>query len=118
MERRAEGRLILGDIAIDPVTREVTVREKAVTLSAKEFDLLTMLARSPGRPFSRATILARVWGWGFEGTERTVDNFILSLRQKIEAEAFPGQPAPVSLYNTLTAAISALQKTMIAYNVK
>lgn len=85
MEKRAEGRLVFGNVEIDPATRGVTVDEKAVALSAKEFDLLTMLARSPGRPFSRATILARVWGWGFEGTERTVDNFILSLRQKIEA---------------------------------
>ena len=57
-----------------------------VTLSAREFDLLVLLARAPGRAFSRDLILDRVWGWGFEGTTRTVDNFILSLRQKLEQD--------------------------------
>ena len=40
----------------------------------------------PGHAFSRETILDRVWGWGFEGTTRTVDNYILALRQKLEPD--------------------------------
>jgi DNA-binding response OmpR family regulator len=85
-ERTSEPAIRFGDVAIDPAARTVTVRGKPVGLSAKEFDLLCLLARSPGRPFTREIIIDRVWGWGFSGTERTVDNYILSLRQKLEAD--------------------------------
>jgi DNA-binding response OmpR family regulator len=61
-----------------------------VALLAKEFDLLNLLARNPGRPFTREAILERVWGWDFDGTARTVDNYILALRQKLEAD--PSRP--------------------------
>ncbi len=53
------------------------------SLSAKEFDLLCLLAASPGQVFTRETILERVWGWDYEGTARTVDNFVASLRKKL-----------------------------------
>jgi DNA-binding response OmpR family regulator len=93
--RRAEKRknplLAYGDLSIDLAGRRVTRKGKDVELSAKEFDLLALLAGSPGKAFRRDDILDRVWGFGFEGTTRTVDNFILSLRQKIEAD--PSQPA-------------------------
>jgi two-component system alkaline phosphatase synthesis response regulator PhoP len=79
-----------GDVEIDVDARRVVVRGAEVTLSAKEFDLLCLLARSAGRALSREAILDRVWGWDFDGTARTVDNFILALRQKLEAE--PGRP--------------------------
>ena len=67
-------------------SRTVTVAGEPVELSTKEFDLLSMLAKSPGRPFTRDSILDRIWGWEFEGTSRTVDNFVMSLRKKIEAD--------------------------------
>ena len=79
-----------GEVILEPGTRKVTVRGKDVELSAKEFDLLMLLAGSPEHPFTREVILDRVWGWGFEGTARTVDNFIASLRQKIERN--PSEP--------------------------
>lgn len=89
-ERRSEPRIAFGNVEIDPVGRTVTREGEEVVLTAREFDLLCLLARSPGRPFTREIILDRVWGWGFDGTERTVDNFILALRQKIEVD--PEQP--------------------------
>ncbi len=89
-ERRAEPRLTFGKVVIDQVRRRVTVGDEQIALSAKEFDLLCLLARSPGRPFTRDVILDRVWGWGFDGTARTVDNIILGLRKKIEAD--PSHP--------------------------
>ena len=52
-------------------------------MTAKEFDILCLLASSPGKVFTRGTILQKVWGWGYEGTERTVDNFVASLRKKL-----------------------------------
>jgi DNA-binding response OmpR family regulator len=89
-ERRAEPRIAFGDVTVDPELRTVLLRGEEVHLSAREFDLLLLLARNPGRPFTRDVILDRVWGWGFEGTARTVDNFIMALRQKLERN--PSRP--------------------------
>jgi two-component system alkaline phosphatase synthesis response regulator PhoP len=90
MNQLAEPEIAFGGVSIDPAGRQVTVGGEEVALSAKEFDLLCLLARSPGRAFTRAEILERVWGWGFDGTARTVDNFIMVLRQKLEAD--PANP--------------------------
>lgn len=89
-ERRAASAIEFGDVRVDREARRVTVRGEEVALSAREFDLLCLLAASPGRAFTRQAILEKVWGWSFEGTARTVDNFIRSLRQKIEAD--PAEP--------------------------
>lgn len=89
-ERRSASALGFGEVRIDAEGRRVTVRGAEVALSAREFDLLALLAGSPGRAFTRETILEKVWGWSFEGTARTVDNFIRSLRQKVEAD--PARP--------------------------
>jgi DNA-binding response OmpR family regulator len=90
--RRAEREapIRFGEVEVDPGRRRVTAGEREVGLSAKEFELLVLLARSPGRPYTREQILEQVWGWDFEGTARTVDNFIRALRQKIEAD--PANP--------------------------
>ncbi|MFC1452678.1 response regulator transcription factor [Verrucomicrobiota bacterium] len=82
--------LSFGDVVIDRAAREVRVRGKKIELSAREFDLLCLLAASPGRVFTREAILERVWGWDYEGTARTVDNFVSSLRKKLEV----GRRAP------------------------
>jgi DNA-binding response OmpR family regulator len=86
----AEERLAFGEVTVDVSARRVTVRGAEVALSAKEFDLLCLLGRHPGQAYTREQILSHVWGWDFEGTPRTVDNFIASLRQKIEAD--PASP--------------------------
>jgi DNA-binding response OmpR family regulator len=85
-----DGPIAFGNVQIDPVHRAVRVNDLPTELSAKEFDLLLLLARSPGRPFDRESILNAVWGYDFDGTTRTVDNFVVSLRQKIEAD--PSRP--------------------------
>ncbi len=82
--------IAFGDIVIESINRKVTLGSRVVELSAKEFDLLLLLAKNPGRPLTREVILDRVWGWGFDGTTRTVDNFIMSLRQKLEKD--PSKP--------------------------
>lgn len=79
-----------GDTLVSPQDRRVTRFEASVELSAKEFDILLVLARSPGRIFTRDELLEKVWGWDFEGTARTVDNYILSLRKKLEED--PANP--------------------------
>ena len=78
--------LTVGEIAIDRAARTVELHRNKITLSAKEFDILHLLAGSPGKVFTRETILEKVWGWDYDGTARTVDNFVASLRKKLETE--------------------------------
>ncbi|MGW3938523.1 response regulator [Streptomyces sp. NBC_00024] len=74
-------------LTIDPAGREVTLEGKPVALSSLEFDLLAALAGSPGRVFSRAQLLERVWGYDFYGDERVVDVHIRGLRARLGDDA-------------------------------
>ena len=78
--------ILAGEITIDRERRLVMVGDKAVDLTPTEFDLLVVLARHPGRVFTRLELLDRVQGYAFEGYERTVDAHIKNLRQKIEPD--------------------------------
>jgi DNA-binding response OmpR family regulator len=82
--------IVSGDLAIDLERRQVTVGDRAVDLTATEFDLLVILARHAGRVFTRMELLDRVQGYAFDGYERTVDAHVKNLRQKIEPD--PKQP--------------------------
>jgi DNA-binding response OmpR family regulator len=75
-----------GDVYVDLERRQATVSGKRVELTPTEFDLLVVLARHPGRVFSRLELLDRVQGYAFEGYERTVDAHVKNLRQKIEPD--------------------------------
>lgn len=77
-------------LIIDPEKREARLKEELLTLSRKEFDLLTLLASHPGRVFDRQTLLDRVWGEDAYVDDRTVDVHIRWLREKIEPT--PGKP--------------------------
>ena len=57
-----------------------------VDLTAQELKVLVHFVTQPGRTFSREDLLAAVWGFGYEGTARTVDNFVSQLRQKLEPD--------------------------------
>jgi DNA-binding response OmpR family regulator len=74
-------------LAIDRDAREVRVGDAGVSLSALEFDVLTALADTPGRVFSRRQLLERVWGYDFFGDERVVDVHIRSLRARLGDDA-------------------------------
>ncbi len=80
----------IGGLFIDVPRREVRVDNEPVELTAKEFDLLTHFARSPGRVLSRAQLLQQVWGYGHSGYEHTVNTHINRLRAKIERD--PNSP--------------------------
>ncbi len=78
--------VVAGDIAIDIERRQVTVAGRPADLTPTEFELLTLLARHPGRVFTRIELLDRVQGYSFEGYERTVDAHVKNLRLKIEPD--------------------------------
>ncbi len=74
-------------LAIDEAAREVRVDGVDVALKPREFALLLELASNPGIALSRTMLLQRVWGFDFEGDERTVDVHVRRLRLKIEEKA-------------------------------
>ena len=79
-----------GALEINPATREVKRAGALVELTATEFDVLLCLYEAKGRVLSREQIQANVWGPDHHGTTRTVDNFLLQLRSKLEQD--PADP--------------------------
>ncbi len=79
-----------GALEINPATREVKRAGGLIELTATEFDVLLCLFEAKGRVLSREQIQANVWGPDHHGTTRTVDNFLLQLRSKLEQD--PGDP--------------------------
>jgi DNA-binding response OmpR family regulator len=78
------------DMTIDLAKRKVVLKNNAIDLTTKEFDLLVHFARHPGRVYTRAQLLDQVWGYGHDGYEHTVNSHINRLRTKIEEN--PAQP--------------------------
>ncbi len=72
------------DMKIDRESRRVYIEGKEVNLTAKEFDLLELLAMNPDKVYSREQLLNLVWGYEYPGDARTVDVHIRRLREKIE----------------------------------
>ncbi len=75
-----------GQLVINSNTRQVTREGEPVVLTATEFDILWCLVEGQGQVLSREQILSRVWGPGHRGTLRTIDNFLLQLRNKLESD--------------------------------
>ncbi len=72
------------DLTIDLVTCEVTVEGEIVELTFKEYEMLKLLAGSPGRVYTRENLLDKIWGYDYFGGDRTVDVHVRRLRSKIE----------------------------------
>ncbi len=72
----------VGDLSMDRKTFEVTVQGESLTLPLKEFELLFKLASYPGKTFSRESLIEDIWGYDFEGNERTLDVHINRLRER------------------------------------
>jgi len=89
-EKVEEQPLSFGELKIDPSKRKVTLKGKKIHVTAKELELLQLLANNPGHTFTRQELLDLVWGYQFEGYEHTVNSHINRLRTKIEDD--PSQP--------------------------
>lgn len=90
--QRGEGLQLqsVGELQIDPGSRQVQRAETPIPLTATEFDVLWCLVEANGNVLSREDILSKVWGPGHHGTLRTIDNFMLQLRNKLEQD--PANP--------------------------
>lgn len=82
--------LTYGDLEVDFFRREVTLCGQSMHLTPKEFRLLELMIRQPGRVFSRLDLLEAAFGYDYAGLERTVDVHIMNLRKKIEPD--PNNP--------------------------
>lgn len=77
----------IGKISIIPASHKVFLDGQEITLTHKEYELLHFFILNPGQIFSREQLLNRIWGYDFEGTTRTVDTHIKTLRQKLGDES-------------------------------
>ena len=84
------GKLVRGQIEIDPERRSAKRFGESVELTVKEFDLIELLMRNPGKVYSRENLLDLVWGYDYQGDIRTVDVHIRRLREKLEKQ--PNSP--------------------------
>ena len=80
------GAITAGKIMLQPNAHKVYLDGHEIALTHKEYELLAFLMANPGQIFSREQLLNRVWGYDFEGTTRTVDTHIKTLRQKLGDE--------------------------------
>ena len=89
-EREDDKIIVKGEMKIDCESRRVVIGEQETNLTAKEFDLLELLAMNPNKEYSRENLLNIVWGYEYPGDARTVDVHIRRLREKIETN--PSDP--------------------------
>ena len=90
-QKGSGGKLTMGHITLDPDARAAWKDGQSVDLTAKEFDLMELLMRNPGRVYSRENLLNVVWGYEYAGDYRTVDVHVRRLREKLELD--PANPA-------------------------
>ena len=81
--RARSGRLRVGELEVDPASREVTLRGTRLALSQKVFALLLMVAAEPTRVFTKEELLRTVWGFRSMGSTRTLDSHACRLRHKL-----------------------------------
>ena len=90
VKQQETGELTVGHIHLDPAERSAWKDGAPVELTAKEFDLMELLMRNPGRVYSRENLMNVVWGYEYVGDYRTVDVHIRRLREKLELD--PANP--------------------------
>ena len=76
--------LISGDITLDYNFRRITIKNNIIELTGKEFDLLELFVKNPGKVYTRENLLDIAWGFDYPGDVRTVDVHIRRLREKVE----------------------------------
>ena len=89
MSTRSDSTLVVGDLALDEDSHEVSRGGADIALTATEFELLRYLMRNPRRVLSKAQILDRVWNYDFGGQANVVELYISYLRKKIDADRAP-----------------------------
>jgi len=84
-----EGKVVYGDVSLDPAARRVAVNGTPVELTAKEFDLLECLLRHAGRVLTRTELKEYVWDFSFDARTKVVDLYVHYLRRKLDKAGAP-----------------------------
>ena len=88
--QRSAALLTIGHISVNTEQRAAYKNDENVELTVKEFDLIELLMKNPGKVYSRENLLDLVWGYAYQGDARTVDVHIRRLREKLELN--PAEP--------------------------
>lgn len=88
--------MTLKNVMIIPTQRQAVINGEETSFTAREFDLLQLLAASPGRSFSRTLLIEKIWGYDFEGDERAVDDTVKRIRKKLREKG--AQPELVTVW--------------------
>ena len=86
-KKESSDRIVSGEMVIERANRRVSIGNKEINLTAKEFDVLEPLANNPNQVYSREKLLTLVWGADYPGDVRTVDVHIRRLREKVETNS-------------------------------
>jgi two-component system alkaline phosphatase synthesis response regulator PhoP len=89
-QAESSGVVRIKELAVDLANRSATVAGETVSLTPTEFDLLAVLVRNPGRPYTRAQLLDLVYDVAYAGYDRAIDSHVKNLRRKIEPD--PREP--------------------------
>ena len=90
-QRQSESKIIVcGDLCVNPVDMSATRSGVPLKLTPRAFELLIFFAKHPNRVYSRDALIDSIWGDSYDGTNRTVDNFIVQIRAQIEEN--PAKP--------------------------
>lgn len=81
--------ITINEFMLNRRTHEISFKNKEITIPLKEFELLFKLASYPGKTFSREVLIEDIWGYDYEGDERTVDVHIKRLRERFSEEEYP-----------------------------
>lgn len=84
VDSRKENGITLGDVSIQTISHKVEVKGKTIYVNNKEFQLLLYLMQNNGRVLTRDQMLNYIWGYDYDGSDRTVDTHIKMLRAKLE----------------------------------
>lgn len=82
-----QSKLVIGDIELDQVTRDVYCKGELIELTYKEYELLLLLMKNYNQVLDRETLLNKVWGYGGSGDTRTIDVHIRHLREKLKGQS-------------------------------
>lgn len=82
--------IVDGDVRLDCESRRLFIQGREIKLTAKEFDLMELMVKTPEKVYSRERLLNLVWGYEYPGDFRTVDVHVRRLREKVEAN--PSEP--------------------------
>ena len=89
-QEKEHAQVIAGELVIDEDARRVTCAGREISLTGREYDVLSFLARTPGKVYNRDELLHEIWGADYPGDARTVDVHVRRLREKLEDN--PGEP--------------------------